>query len=230
LLTDAIKSGKMPPLKYLDELRTGQLVEGFTEQEKIECKQAFFFFAEHLLECVAGKRQWKKQKYQAELSKCVSVSDEAFCLLLLHNSLDSFEELATKEDGVKCVVKPKYTGQRGSNKRFEGWKKEGLLKYNEICGNVKQDRVCEVGKDMEQEFLDYMKAKKNQGRKKRKIYLDGEQEEEQVPMKLYNDFDNATPYSGDEPMEDDWDGFGDEDEDGYDSSDGNDNMENFVGV
>ena len=81
-------------------------------------------------------------------------------MLLLHNSFDLFEELANKADGSKCAVKPLYTGQRGSNKRFEGWKKEGLEHYNQICENVLEDRGTEFGDEMEQAFLDYMKAKK----------------------------------------------------------------------
>ena len=137
-LVAAIKNNTMPTMEHIDSLRAGSRHANVAV--KALNKKAYFFFFEHLLENVAGKRLWKKQKYMAEVSKCVSVSDEGYCLLLLINSYQLYAKQATKEKGDKCVVKPKYTGQHGSNKCFEGWTHEGLLAYNDICQKLVKDR------------------------------------------------------------------------------------------
>ena len=95
-------------MEHIDSLRAGSRHSNVAV--KALNKKAYFFFFEHLLENVAGKWLWKKQKYMAEVSKCVSVLDEGYFLLLLLNSYQLYAEQATKEKGDKCMVKPKYTG------------------------------------------------------------------------------------------------------------------------
>ena len=174
----------MPTMEHIDSLRAGS--HHTNVAVKALNKKAYFFFFEHLLENVAGKQLWKKQKYMAEVSKCVSVLDEGYCLLLLLNSYQLYAEQATKEKGDKCVVKPKYTGQHGSNKRFEGWTHEGLLAYNDICQKLVKDR--RDNKVLDEEFLAYMKAKKAGSVKKRKKEVDNNKRFECKPFWLYNDF------------------------------------------
>jgi hypothetical protein len=121
-------------------------------------KYAYFYFCNTILECVAGKKLWKKQKKEKLISKsCVTVSDEAFALLLMTNSWDKFEyfadnpEIEEKQD----IPATMYTEKKGRNKKMQGWSQEGITKYNRLCDFVVQDRLSAAGIKFEKEFLKY---------------------------------------------------------------------------
>jgi hypothetical protein len=42
---------------------------------------AYKFFADYIIECVAGKREWKKQRETITMASATSPTDEAFALL-----------------------------------------------------------------------------------------------------------------------------------------------------
>ena len=70
-----------------------------------ERKAAYFYFLEHILECIAGKKEWKKDKCSHKVLDAVTVSDEAFALLLLENSWDVFQEYASRNlDKVSNIL------------------------------------------------------------------------------------------------------------------------------
>ena len=125
-------------------------------------KHPFYFFCNHILECVAGKKKWKAEKSTTRVSKsCATVSDEAFALLLMVNSWDKFEFMSADSnlDSVKDVVpSTMFTEKKGRNRKLQGWTLEGIDKYNKLCEHVKKDRASEEGKLFEKEFLEYQKG------------------------------------------------------------------------
>jgi hypothetical protein len=118
----------------------------------------YFYFCNTILECVAGKKAWKIQKKQKKISKsCVTVSDEAFALLLLINSWNKFEFIA---DHPQCEARGElpstlYTEKKGRNKKMRGWSQEGINNFNHLCECVVKDRQSESGKRFETSFLKY---------------------------------------------------------------------------
>jgi len=50
-----------------------------------EGKNTFYFLADDILCCVAGKKHWKKLVYERHISKICTVSDEAIAILILKN-------------------------------------------------------------------------------------------------------------------------------------------------
>jgi hypothetical protein len=54
-------------------------------------KDDWFWFADKVVECVAGKRVWGKQKTMNTLMETVTASDEAFALLVLVNKWDKWK-------------------------------------------------------------------------------------------------------------------------------------------
>ena len=59
----------------------------------------FTFIVEHLAGAVIGQRKWKTTRCYAPLSKHMSVSDEAFMLLVLENQYEMWRESETTRVG-----------------------------------------------------------------------------------------------------------------------------------
>jgi hypothetical protein len=156
LLKDSFRQDSMPKL---DDILGGReySVDSITDLTKLS-ETPYFFFCNTILECVAGKKAWKIQKKQKKISKsCVTVSDEAFALLLLVNSWDKFEFIA---DHPQCEAKGDfpatlYTEKKGRNKKMRGWSQEGIANFNHLCDCVVKDRQSENGKHFETAFLKF---------------------------------------------------------------------------
>ena len=138
--------------------------------------EAFVWFFGNFLDCVSGARAWGgQQKYVDEVSKAeikgvggriklVTVSDEAFGLLLYENYVDKWiqkfhEERRTLLPSMICTgnkkksdagrkkngdgatkIRGKYTKGTVGNCEFGGWSGKGLRRFNELCQTVDQDR------------------------------------------------------------------------------------------
>ena len=122
----------------------------------------YVFFCKKFLPLVVGlnkfKSGWKKR---TPISSLATASDEAFALLLLENSeirwLSEHEfslQKKTDENGVvvqnaeeeENLPRTKYTSagqnkqQKGFTKRYGGWTRGGIDRYNQLFDMVVEDR------------------------------------------------------------------------------------------
>ena len=104
---------------------------------------AFTFIVEHLAGAVIGQRKWKTTRCYAPLAKHMTVSDEAFMLLVLENQY----ELWIKTDSTK-VGRGKYT-ENGPNRKFCGWTKEGMRRFNKLLEEVRGNRTKQYSNEVE---------------------------------------------------------------------------------
>jgi hypothetical protein len=170
----------------IDELQ--KMRRATTEREK----KAFLWFYGTFLECVSGLKHWGVQKSKQLVSqasssakkhgKLVTISDEAFALLLYDNYVEKWlkafqreeqqrlETLASPQPGSggrrkssKEREKGKYTAQRTGHCKYGGWSREGMARYNEFYHLVKADRACKQAVDMERELLTHCIALKRRG-------------------------------------------------------------------
>ena len=130
--------------------------------------KAFNWFFGEFMECVSGKRVWSRHKYHNLISEAVNrdtgvqiitVSDEAFGLLLLENYLDKWKkQFVAKANGVVLDKKldGKYTASSKGNYVFGGWSKAGQKRFNYYVRMVKEDRASAKAKEMETKFLLHM--------------------------------------------------------------------------
>jgi hypothetical protein len=119
-------------------------------------QQAFTFLVEHLLGHVIGKRDWDIKKCFRTVSEYVSISDEAYTLLLCENVYEKWIKIKPTQAGtVRNIVRGKYTDQENgaSNEKFKGWTAEGIQRYNQLYQNVKQNRLEKWAKDVEKDAL-----------------------------------------------------------------------------
>ena len=100
---------------------------------------AFLFLAYELVGCVVGKRQWKTLRTTKRISEVVTVSDEAFLLLVLENHWNTLHDPDDENGDTSTKAKGKYT-VKGTNETFKGWTEAGIKWYNEIYRSVQQDR------------------------------------------------------------------------------------------
>ena len=162
-----------------------------TERER----EAFFWFFDSFLECVCGATAWNNAKTKQLISeardpsgsKIVSVSDEAFALLLIDNYLEKWktragEEVAARIDSVaggaaaitaegkeitrrkQTKTAGKYTAKAQGQCKWGGWSPEGIKQFNFLRKLVKADREADKNCDdepkrMEKLLMDFCRTK-----------------------------------------------------------------------
>jgi hypothetical protein len=95
---------------------------------------AFTFVIENLAGAVIGQRKWKTTRRYSPLAKHMTVLDEGFMLLVLENQY----ELWMNSESTK-VGRGIYT-ENGPNRKFCGWTKEGLRRFNKLIEEVRSNR------------------------------------------------------------------------------------------
>ena len=151
-----MKKQTMPRLEDILGGRRQAVLNYQVMQQEHGQVDAFVFFCYNILECVAGKQEWKLEKGRKTVSKsCVTVSDEAFALLLLENGWERFVFYASKEEENQVQKLPPnlYTGRKGGNRIYEGWSDDGIERFNELCRHVHSDRMSSEGPTFEKSFL-----------------------------------------------------------------------------
>jgi hypothetical protein len=157
-------------------------------------RKAFFWFFDSFLECVCGVALWNKAKTKQLVSeardtsgsKVVSVSDEAFALLLIDNYLEKWKIRAAEEDaenielvgdGAAAITTEgenarrkqtktpgKYTGKAKGQCKWGGWSSEGIQQFNFLRKLVKADREADKNREdeatrMEKLLIDFCRTK-----------------------------------------------------------------------
>jgi hypothetical protein len=134
---------------------------GTTEREK----EAFLWFIGEFVACVSGTKVWGRKKYHCRVSEAVvdkgsqqlvvTVSDEAFALLLYENYIDKWiTRFHIKHHGAKSdTINGKYTSPVMNHLLFGGWSAEGVARFNELSAIVDQDRRSQGAKKAEEEVM-----------------------------------------------------------------------------
>ena len=145
----------------------GNKVKGYNEwkpphtlecfQELREEKDAFFVFVQRFVRPTFSS-VWKKGQHEATgISSIVTVTDEAFALLVLENNWERWLDINNKSknkyvpskrgrgDRAASDILPLYTNVNCSkvnagNGGNRGWNETGINRFNELCYMVKEDR------------------------------------------------------------------------------------------
>jgi hypothetical protein len=97
--------------------------------------RAFTFIVEHLAGVVIGHRCWKLNRCYTPLSEAMTISDEAFMLLVLENNCELWKDAVS--NSVGCG---KYT-ENARNRKFCGWSDEGIKRFNKLIKEVRVNWV-----------------------------------------------------------------------------------------
>jgi len=110
---------------------------------------SWFWFADNVVECVAGKRVWGKEKTMRLMTDAVTASDEAFALLL-----NNWDKWLAEQDDPPRKIDAMYTSSTKGDRKFRGWGQDGIIKYNELLAAVERSREMTRGKAAEKRFLE----------------------------------------------------------------------------
>ena len=147
-------------------------------------KDSYHDFVSSFVAPVVGKRKFDKTSYKYLLSRYVSVSDEAFALLIFENNYDRWLDMAIKDNWTTSDVMPLYTtgGNASQTPRnlqpnqvqkntsrtsmYQGWSVQGIRRFNILYDLVYKERDSEAGTLFEEQFLLSMQDKKEKGKQK----------------------------------------------------------------
>ena len=126
------------------------------------------FFCLHMLVPVVTKRAWRSLSCHKELSDpgFVSLSDEAFALLVLENNWDFWVAQAKDKEASMVDHPPLYTNDSKKVGKGKGWSELGRTRFNELGQQVVLDRQQDHAKAFEVAFLEAAKEKVT-GKRKR---------------------------------------------------------------
>ncbi len=132
-----------------------------TDSESIPAKEAFVDmrrrpklhgdFCSRLLKCVVGTHKWKMNHLKVPVQDFVTVSDEAFALLVIINNHERWMETwkRKEEDGTTVeavnLVQPEFTNggenlKNGCTRKHCGWSAEGIQLFNDLRAEVGASR------------------------------------------------------------------------------------------
>ncbi len=132
-----------------EEIRLPHLSE-ITSGVRTNPRVGFIFF-EYFLPGVVGRKKFKNLVGYRYISKFVTISYEAFAILLLENSWEKWEdEVEKRTKDPEKVAATKWTSSKNQGKRYCGWKKEGIKRFNELCNKVREDRIKDMKKPLEE--------------------------------------------------------------------------------
>jgi len=150
--------------------------------QKRENEKCFFLFCENFLSRVVGITNWRDSCTKSTVSEMATVSDEAFAYLLVENywnkwsalDLQTYQKESTFENGSvkkkkRTATFGKYTQNAYGAKRFGGWTREGLIRFNVLYAEVKADRE-KNGIVVEQNFKMHCLSTSATPKKVQKIY------------------------------------------------------------
>ena len=141
-----------------------------------ESKDVYEVLMSKFAQSLVGSREWKNKinKTKDQINDLVTVSDEAYLLLLLENNWSCWVELnnimgneyTPSKNKVPLQHKPKYTyvSKSGVNHNQHGWSGEGIKRYNVLFELVNMAR--ENHPEVDKHWLD--KIKQTVGTRKRK--------------------------------------------------------------
>jgi hypothetical protein len=162
-----------------------------------ECKNKFDdfdVFCTAFLSNVIGKQAYNKKVVQETISNIATVSDEAFVMLCLENSMEQWEQEA-RNPTAKRIKNAVYTASTAEASKYGGWRKEGMRQFNtlqrEIIPHLRKKTL-----KLEVDYLMHQKGIKLPSRKKKKTKLPGDRED--LPWSHYTNDDDELHVSSQE--------------------------------
>ena len=151
-------------------------IEASMRGEKLQYTE----FTDRMIRAVHGKSRYSEKAANTLFGSLVSPSQEAFTMLLykngyqkwgwIHNGSVSSEASEASNDDTSDGTPTGYIYTARTSdltSRNGGWSRMGMLKYNELYKNVKEDRVADDGA-FDSEYMMHWVEKTRSKRKRRR--------------------------------------------------------------
>ena len=96
---------------------------------------------------------WRYKACNSCISEIFTESDEALCILLIENNATDYAKMfQVKRKIGRKEARPKYTKVECVDRKFKGWDRRGIRRFNNIVAAVKKNRELNTSKEMEMEL------------------------------------------------------------------------------
>ena len=145
---EIFKEVKERMMKIINCTITGEGLENL--RTKLENIDMFHTFVSYCLIHFTTSINWRYKACSVVVSEIFSESDEALCILLIENNAEDYARMHREQRKItRKEAKPKYTKVEIVERRFKGWDKRGIRRFNELVAAIKKNRELNESKDME---------------------------------------------------------------------------------
>ena len=117
---------------------------------KIEMLGIFQTFVSYCLIHFTTSMNWRYKACNSCISDIFTESDEALCILLIENNADDYAKMYREQRKIgRKEARPKYTKVECVEKKFKGWDRRGIRRFNTIVAAIKRNRELNTSKEME---------------------------------------------------------------------------------
>ena len=96
---------------------------------------------------------WRYKACDSVISDIFTITDEALCILFLENNADDYIRVYKEERKInRKESRPKYTKVDNVQKKFKGWDRKAIKRFNEIVMCVKRNRESSESKKLEEDL------------------------------------------------------------------------------
>ena len=159
--------------------------------ENIRCKMDMFdmfqTFVSYCLIHFTTSINWRYKACNTCISEIFTESDEALCILLIENNADNYAKMFREQRKIlRKEARPKYTKVECVDKKFKGWDRKGIKRFNKIVAAVKKNRELSTSKEMKMQLKSKYVELLGKG-----VETDDEESDEDV-----NELDDIDGYDG----------------------------------
>ena len=149
--TDTINTVKKKMNDIIRMAVEGKTLENLRQKsENIEIFETFVSFC---LIHFTTSFNWRYNASSLVISEIFTPSDEALCILLLENNAADYVVMNRDQRKInRKEAKPKWTKVVSADKKFRGWDRRGIRRFNIIVNAIQINRQLTVSRQMEEKL------------------------------------------------------------------------------
>ena len=139
---------KRKMMQVIDIALTGEGLDNLRTKE--ENTDVFHTFVSYCLIHFTTSINWRYKACTAVISDIFTETDEALCISLIKNNACDYAKMHREQRKIsRKESKPKYTKVECVDKKFRGWDRRGIRRFNDIVKAVRKNRDLTESKNME---------------------------------------------------------------------------------
>ena len=151
---------------------------------------------------VVGVRKFERHATKHLLSEFVTVTDEAFALLVYENQEERWRIMA-EENHKKLTKEAKCTDggggkdlpMSGKTRRGRGWSSSGMARFNQLCNDIQRERTSDSARHKFEKSYKRLKKEELAKKKKKASRKKNFDDDEGRPAKVFNEMDQVPFHS-----------------------------------
>ena len=174
--TDIIETVKEKMNNIVDMAAEGRGLENLRQTS--DGFELFETFVSICLIHFTSSYNWRYNASSSAVSEIFTPSDEALCILLLENNAADYVVMNREQRRInRKEAKPKWTKVESTDKKFKGWDRRGIRRFNSIVNTIQNNRQLTVSINMEEKLKDKYTRLANDGIERTETESDSDDDE-----------------------------------------------------